>query len=149
MAVERVFSFQRRPQHGFLPTDGAAAAVQAKQDPLLRVQGRDGEQIIRPQDRRSVTRARQGGFPNDVARGRPMNGNFLFQAGSVQTRSAPARPILGANWSWPTEEEQKKPVVFAQAFHQWVGFFFTMARLTSPFLGGSLDFGLRAVGFRL
>src|SRR5437899_133422 len=100
-----MFGLQGRFDDLLLPKNFPRLAVQAKQNSFLSLERRDREDPVLPNNRRSVTDARQSGFPDEVAAAAPVDGNVFFQTGAVEPQPAPAGPILGASGQWPSESQ--------------------------------------------
>src|SRR4051812_46323993 len=96
MAPESAFFLRGSGEASLPPERFPSAAIQAGTNaPMLLGQGRDGKQAIVPDDRRGVADTGQLNFPGHVAFSAPRLRNVRLEAGSIQSWSAPARPIFG------------------------------------------------------
>jgi len=105
--------FERRNEHGPLPEQFARFAVETEEHTRLLVRDdSDGEHSVTPNNRRGVAKARQGGRPSDVAGARPVDGNVLLQAGAIEPRAAPDRPVFGLREAGQDEGQQSEGTEF-------------------------------------
>ena len=105
MAVEAVSSFWRGDEHLLLPEELAGFRVEAEQQSLFGLLDRGGQEYaIAPDNRRRMTLAGYGCFPEDVVGIAPADGHGGFEAAAVAPRTSPAGPVFRSR-GWCSQEE--------------------------------------------
>lgn len=96
VAVEFVDSFDGGLEDHSPPEYFPIFTVEAEQkSPGFVFEGGDEEDAVLPDNGRSVTFTGNWGFPDDVFRAAPGNGDIFFEAGSVASRTSPCGPVFG------------------------------------------------------
>ena len=97
VTIEGMLDLRRRLQHAALPANMPIAGVDAYQPPRLVFfhEGGDKDAIL-PDDRRGMSRPRQGYLPNNpLLHGPiPLRRQFGLQRSTIPARPAPARPVF-------------------------------------------------------
>src|SRR5262249_39270710 len=111
-AIKFVDRLRLRPGDSLLPENAAVLAGETEEQPvfgLVRVavlDRRRDKYAIAPDDRGRVPVARDGRFPDDVVRGRPLGGEALLVSRAVPAGAAPHGPVAVGGEERGSEEEE-------------------------------------------